>query len=136
MLDLSKKKENEMPWGGYDFSKKSLAVVAANKKGDGVVLWTVGAYVRMEMEEAGLTSLDELGIAPDYQGIWIWEGSYVWSPGGFEHPEDGEMDPVGTHRPPTEEEWACIRKGECPWNNADWRLPEYRHLEEEEEKED
>jgi len=128
---LDREEGTSPPWGGYDFSKNSLAVVAANDKEDGAVVWVVGGHLRMEMEEAGLTSLEDLGIGPPSAGIWIWEGRYVWRRGGWEHPEDGEMDPVGTHRLPTEEEWAAIKKGECPWDDKDWKLPEFRDVDDE-----
>jgi len=51
------------PWGNYDFSKKSLAVISVNKN-NGIVLWTVGGHVRMEMEEAGLYYTEDLGLTP------------------------------------------------------------------------
>lgn len=124
MLDLFKDKSP--PWGGYNFSKKSLVAIACGANDNGAVLWAVGGHIRMELEEAGLTSLEDLGITPPSAGVWVWEGRYAWVPGGFECPEDGSMDPVGTHRAPTEEEWSCIRKGQCPWDDSEWLLPEYK----------
>jgi hypothetical protein len=111
----------EEQWNGYDFGKSSLAVVAANKGKDGVVVWVVGGHLRMEMEEHGLSGLSELGLddVPS-AGIWVWEGKYEWSPGYFV--DDGMSIPVGTWRAPTPGEWAAIMAGRCPWNDEDWRL--------------
>lgn len=108
------------PWGGYDFNKPSLAVIAdgGTPHRSGCVLWTVGAHVRMEMEEGGLSALDDLGLeAPDV-GIWIWEGKYSWD-------SDGYSEPRGKFRRPTEEEWQAIREGRCPWNDEDWKLKKH-----------
>lgn len=112
-------------WGNYDFSKPSLAVVALGEDGQELpcLLWTVGAHVRMEIEEAGLT-FGELGLEPDEPGIWIWEGVGVWSPGGYECPDDGSIELVGKFRKPTDEEWTAIRCGCCPWDDEQWKLPE------------
>lgn len=119
MLNLNKVERN---WNNYDFSKKSLAVIASNEKGEGVVLWSVGGHIKMEMEECGLRYIQDLGISPPASGIYVWEGKYIWSPGSYEHPEDGEMNPVGTFRLPTEEEWVNIKLNECPWNDSEWKL--------------
>jgi len=108
-------------WGGYDFSKNSLAVVASGFPNELCVLWMAGPHVRMELEEYGLSAEDILPD-PDSEGIWIWEGHGVWHPGPYECPEDGETELVGAYRQPTEEEWKAIQKGECPWNNEEWKL--------------
>jgi hypothetical protein len=122
-LDLSPffKPENGEPWGNYDFDKPSLVVVASNDE-TGAVLWGVGGHIRVEMEEAGLTHLDDLGIHPPSAGVWIWEGIYVWSPGSWESPQDGSSEPVGKWRKPTEAEWIAIQEGKCPWDDNDWKL--------------
>jgi hypothetical protein len=109
-------------WGGYDFGKNSLAVVAFGEVRDEMcVLWTVGAHLRMEMEEVGLSAEDVLP-EPDGEGIWVWEGHGVWHPGPYEYPDDGEIELVGTYRQPTAEEWKAIQKGECPWNDEEWKF--------------
>lgn len=111
------------PWGGYDFDKSSLAVIAVNDKDVGAVLWAVGGPLRFEIDEAGLTHLDDLGIFPPSAGVWVWEGKYVWHDGPYEYPKDGETTPEGTFRQPTDEEWSAIRAGRCPWDDEDWKLP-------------
>lgn len=107
--------------GEWDREKKSLAVVASNGS-HGAVIWYVGFSISMEVEEAGLDTLCDLGLDDAPVGISIWEGTYVWSPGPFEHPNDGDMWPSGSFRDPTDDEWQAIRKGECPWNPDDWRV--------------
>jgi hypothetical protein len=109
-------------WGNYDFDKPSLAVVAMGEIATvGIVLHTVGGHVKMEMEEGGIYVTEDLGIDPPEPGIWVWEGKGYWSPGNWEHPDEGEMELRGKFRQPTDEEWAAIRKGECPWNDDDWK---------------
>ncbi len=110
------------PWGNYDFSKPSLAVVASDGQGEGAVLWTVGAHLNLEMEEIGLYRLDELGLDNAPLGISVWEGKGVWSRGPWEHPQDGDMELVGEFRDPTKLEWAFIKDNECPWNDEEWKL--------------
>lgn len=122
------KAHGESPWEGYDFSKPSQAVVAADAKGKGAVLWSVGGHIRMELEEAGLSDLDDLGLEPPDElgaGVWIWVGTYSWVPGyveGYEAPGEGYMDCKGEFRRPTDDEWAAIKDGRCPWDNEDWKI--------------
>jgi hypothetical protein len=68
-------------WDGYDWSKPSLAVVAMGERG-GCVLWTVGAHVEFGMiEGCGYPWLGDLGIEPDDEGIFVWEGkTKSWFP--------------------------------------------------------
>jgi hypothetical protein len=93
----------------------SKAVVACNGSGRGAVLWFVGESMRNEIEEAGLSELEDLGFDDAPRGISIWEGTYIWSRGPYEHPEDGDMAPSGSFREPTREEWEAIRANTCPW---------------------
>lgn len=111
-------------WGHYNFAKSSLAVVALGDHGPGIVLHTVGGHLRMEMSEGGLDNTEDLGIHLEEPGIWVWEGKGVWYPGSYEYPNDGSMELVGSYRPPTDGEWAAIRKGECPWDDAEWKEQE------------
>ena len=111
----------EPPWGDYDFSKPSLVVVASNGS-EGVVLWGVGGHIRFEMEEAGFSHIDDLGLKPPSAGVLVWEGKYVWSPGSWEYPQDTSSEPEGTWRLPTETEWVAIWAGKCPWDDNDWKL--------------
>jgi hypothetical protein len=114
-LMLSEKRE---PWNGLRWEVPSLGVIANDAGGHGCVLWAVGAHLRFEIEECGLRQLGDLGLDDAPHGIAIWEGKYLWTPGGWENPDDGEMHPVGKFRAPTHEEWAAIREGRCPWDEA------------------
>lgn len=107
------------PWGGYDFNKKSLAVVVTDGDDNGCVMWTVGGDIRMLIDDDCLRTLEDFGLYPPSVGIWIWEGSYI-----FTHDEEGSGDAelIGKFRSPSEEEWAAIKRGECPWNDEEWKL--------------
>jgi hypothetical protein len=73
------------------------------------------------IREAGVSDLDLLGLDDAPNGISIWEGGiksvHVHTPDCNEH--DSWL--AGGFRDPTDEEWAAIRKNECPWNDDDWR---------------
>lgn len=92
-------------------------VVAVNTDGGrGVALWhTSDSDIAFEIEQTSHL-LDDLGLDDAPVGISIWEGSYVWRPGGYECPQDGSTDPVGSFRAPTDEEWQAIREGRNPWS--------------------
>ncbi len=109
-------------WGGYDFSKPSLAVVVVNDACEGAVFWPVGGHLLYEILEAGISSLEELGLEPPEPGIWVWEGKYIWEDGPYECPLEGEMAPSGKFRKPTNEEWEAIKDGRSPWKDDDWLL--------------
>lgn len=107
-------------WGNYNFEKPSVAIVAAGISNGLVVIATAGPHVRMEMEEYGLCANDILPF-PEI-GIWIWEGIGVWYSGPYEDPTSGETRLEGKYREPTLQEWEAIRKGECPWDDEEWKL--------------
>jgi hypothetical protein len=102
----------------------SRAVIACDAHGYGCILWWVGYDFEIEVNEAGLGQLDDLGLDDAPHGITIWEGKYVWSPGSYEHPQDGDSHPVGTFRPPTSSEWYLIQQGKAPWSETDWLTDE------------
>jgi hypothetical protein len=108
------------PWNGLRWELDSLAVVANDGGGNGCVLWTVGAHVAFEQQEGGLCQLGDLGLDDAPLGISIWTGKFIWSPGSWEHPQDGSVEPVGRFRPPTDDEWTAIHEGRCPWDEAAW----------------
>jgi hypothetical protein len=89
----------------------SKAVVASSN-GVGCVLYTVGPHVANDLENIG-SDLSDIGLdnAPD--GISVWEGITA----GDSH--DSWLE--GKFRAPTEVEWASIRHGHCPWDEAPWR---------------
>jgi hypothetical protein len=77
------------------------------------VVHATGYWLLQEIKSAG-ASTDDLGF-PSFKneapGLRIWEGTFGW--------ESSDIEPdiiaQGTIREPTEEEWAAIRKGVCPW---------------------
>lgn len=110
------------PWHGLTFDEPSKGVIACDGDGHGCVLWAFGAHLRFEVEEAGFHALGDLGLDDAPQGVSIWEGMYMWEPGGWENPQDGETFPQGTFRNPTDDEWLAIRAGRCPWAD-DFKAP-------------
>lgn len=105
-------------WDGYPRSawvKPSLAVVACDGGGNGCVLWTAGPAMRFEIIESGLRDLSDLGLDDAPEGISVWAGRI------YSDPRDDDSELRGEFRSPTIDEWAAIMRGECPWNDADWR---------------
>ena len=78
------------------------------------MLWSVGEQILHEVEECGCHRLEDLGLDDAPHGLSVWEGHYVWVPGGFECPKDGVLEPRGSFRPLTGLEWADVRSGVCP----------------------
>lgn len=109
-------------WGNYDFSKNSMAVIAVDNYDNGTLLHAVGGHIKFEIEEVGLKTIEELDLFPPEAGVWVWEGTYVFSPSSYEYPLDGNMWASGTWRKPTEDELKSIVNGVCPWNDDDWKL--------------
>ena len=110
-----------MEWENYPkhaWNGPSFAVVANDDLGSGCVLWTGGPHVRFEIEEGGSHTLADLGLDNAPVGISIWEGIYVWWPGGYESPDDGGSKPAGIFRKPTENEWKAIKQGVSPWDET------------------
>lgn len=105
-------------WGAYDWSKPSLAVVVSNGTKISVP-WTVGVHVQFDLVEHGLY-FEDLGLDPPDAGIWIWEGKTV-AEQSYEGEHDAYLD--GTFRAPTDEEWAAIKRGVCPWDDSLWLKP-------------
>lgn len=103
-----------------DWSKASLAVVASDGSGHGCVLWTAGPHISSLLRDAGVSDLADLGLDDAPEGISVWEGVVR----GHKHETmDGteyETTTEGTFRDPTEEEWASIKKAECPWDVMTW----------------
>lgn len=103
-------------WRGYNFERPSFAVIASGEHDSmGCVLWTAGPHVRLYVEEYGF-KFDELGLDPPEQGIWVWEGTIDAS-------SEAAVKPLkGTWRYPTPAETRNINAGQCPWNDAEWKL--------------
>lgn len=100
----------------------SRAVVAmSDDESSGCVLWWVGSALHYEIKDAGMKTLEDLGLQEAPVGISIWEGQYrsvqCGNPsGGYDY----ESEPVGAFRAPTDEEWAAIRSGTEPWDEKEW----------------
>lgn len=118
--------DKDRQWGPeYDWEKPSRAVIAC-RDGYGVVLWWVGAHMTYEIKEGYGSDLSDLGLDNAPEGISVWEGIYVYSRSGYwDEPDACDVDPSGSFREPTDEEWEAIRRGECPWDKADWLDPDY-----------
>lgn len=103
----------------WNWSKPSLAVCASDGN-NGWVPWHCGPHVEMQID--GLSAqLQDLGLDDAPKGISIWEGTLA----GGERTYEGDYYDVylkGTFRAPTDDEWAAIREGRCPWNSTDWEL--------------
>jgi hypothetical protein len=69
------------------------------------------------MTEGGLKELCDLGLDDAPLGISIWIGKYLTiqvSDGDYGREYD--VEPKGSFRAPTEEEWSAIRQGRSPWD--------------------
>lgn len=92
----------------------SRAVIANGKRGGAVIFAAPDSYVAHQVCEYG-PPLGDLGLDDAPIGISIWEGDYVWRSTSYEYPLEGDEDPVGAFRAPTDDEWAAIREGRNPW---------------------
>lgn len=95
----------------------SAALIAMGPN-TGAVLEYCGSGITLEISEAGLYALDELGLDDAPLGLSIWEGEYVFEPGyidGYEAPGEGQSLPKGKFRELTPEEWEKVRKREPLW---------------------
>ena len=105
-----------------DWSKPSKAVVVVGEAG-GCVLFSAGPHLDSLMHDAGLSDLSDLGLDDAPDGISIWEGVVKGrryeTVDGYEY----ESDTVGSFRAPTDEEWASLRRNECPWDVTYWKKP-------------
>lgn len=114
--------EPDEGWRKLDWKKPSKAVIANGPFGTGCVLWTVGPHVHSIIDEAGTDDLFNIDLGDAPRGISIWEGGiksvHHNTPDANEH----EWWLEGGFREPTPEEWESIRKGECPWNEDDWKV--------------
>lgn len=119
MSDFKLLQDSTIHPGEMDWKRKSLAVCASDGD-DGCVLWTVGPHVQFDITEGGLgNKLSDLGLDDAPIGISVWEGKTA----GGARTWEGDYDDtylVGTFRAPTDEEWAAIREGRCPWDDAPW----------------
>lgn len=126
-------REEHDNWGGYDWDKPSLALVAVVCRPDHVpaeeeiLLYAVGGHVRLNLDEHGLdwpafAPADSRKHLPE-SGLYVWEGRLARGSVSFEGHYDGD-ELRGAYRLPTTEEIQAFLRGESPWNNEDWLLPE------------
>lgn len=93
--------------------------VVASRGGHGIVLWYGGGLsLAFEIEEGGVTGLDDLGLDDAPDGISVWTGRYVTKgaptvPGFCD--DSVETIPSGSFRQPDANEWHDIRMGRNPW---------------------
>jgi hypothetical protein len=87
-----------------DFEKDSRAVcVAGDDPSAGIVLWYEGAWLDVEIHEAGQgLMVEDLGLVGIPAGVSIWEGRYV------------TMRAVGSFRDLTPVEWVAFMNGDNP----------------------
>ena len=105
-----------------DWTKPSLAVVACDGNGHGVVLWTAGPHIDSLISDAGVCNLADLGLDDAPVGISIWEGVVRGSRHETMDGTEYETHTEGTFRAATADEWASIKKDECPWDPTLWLL--------------
>ena len=123
-IDRSK----EWGFGEYDLDKLSVALVVSIGE-YAIVLEYAGRDITMEITETGLGyEADLLGLIPESDGLWIWEGTYTWHDGPFECPQDGTMEPNGKFRRLTIEEMELIAYGARLWDQSEWKAPEDERL--------
>lgn len=111
-----------MSYGGYNWVKPSLAVIACDGQGNGCVLWTAGPHIKFEMEDIG-AKLDDLGLDDAPKGISIWTGVSVMEETSTLDGHDFNSYLEGDFRAPTQDEWKAITINSCPWDDEDWKLP-------------
>lgn len=108
-----KGKEESTDRRPYDMN--CIALVAANKRGGVMVHAKPHCALWWEMQEMGSIDLGDYGLDLAPEGISIWEGTAVWQRGGWECPEDGQIDYSGAFRRLTSEEAAKMQAGESLW---------------------
>ena len=113
-------------YGPWDWSKNSMAVVAANSSYEGAVLWWVGGHLDFEICEGGLSALGDLGLDDAPFGISIWEGTFDYD-NGYQG-DDFSSESNGEFRLPTKEEWGYIKENQSPWDANDWMKEEHMQV--------
>jgi len=112
---------------GWLSEKPSRALVACNERGHGAVVAWVGADLYLEICEAGLSDLGDLGLDDAPFGLSIWEGRYMtYRTGNPLDGEDYDTEAKGAFRDLTDEEWAAVRGRRVPWDRDEWLIPDAR----------
>lgn len=95
--------------------EQSSALVADGKYGGCIVSAKSGCVLEVQLSEVGSSRLDDYGLDDAPHGISIWEGYSLWIPGGYEYPQDGELDFRGEFRKLTPDELTKLANGEPLW---------------------
>lgn len=110
-----RKRMNLNRWGGWPavaWEKDSQALVIC-VGGNGMVLEHVGAHVDYEVTEMSC-DIEENGLEPPHDGVFIWTGKYVVTSGGhWEDPLEYESEAAGEFRELTLEEMQALAKGDA-----------------------
>ena len=107
-----------MPEWNWDKHSKLLLVIGP--KQEGIVLHCVGAHIQHALEGFG-PNADELGFDVSTPGLFVFEGK-------FEFTNDPDINfgpdcgPVGTLRPPNEDELKALMEGRSPWDSREWLI--------------
>lgn len=99
-------------WGGWPaaaFEKNSQALIVAVDD-VGLILEHVGAHIDYEVTEGAGINVEDAGLAPPEDGIWIWEGKYHVYECGYETRE-WESEPRGEFRRLTRDELELLAAG-------------------------
>jgi hypothetical protein len=97
------------------YDMQCAAVVANHKNGGIIVYAKQHCALWWEIQDIGSVSLGDYGLDDAPEGISLWEGSAAWRPGGYECPEDGQMDYSGAFRRLAPDEAVKIADGESLW---------------------
>lgn len=107
--------------GGALETEVSYALIAQGAR-SGTVLQYRGPDISNEIEEVGLSELDDLGLDDAPEGMSVWTGRYAYIPGyvdGVEAPGEGQTEPRGTYRRLTRDEWFMLMEGMPLWPSDD-----------------
>jgi hypothetical protein len=106
----------DIPKDERPYLNECAALVACDGRGHGIII-QAKQYCALwwDMDQVGSVDLSDYGLDLAPKGISIWEGKGVWSPGGYECPQDGQMDFEGEFRRMTAEETAKVQAGDLVW---------------------
>ena len=116
--------ESAVDMDKWDWGKPSKVLLGITALQRGFVMHHAGAHIKVAME-LGDDDAEDLGFDLAYKDILHTPGLHVWE-GTFDvtdHPDPDfgpELFPVGTIRPPNEDELKALMGGRNPWDFRDW----------------